>query len=59
MKKESQSKQSSQTNTEKEKQCPFDKTLKCENCRLYDSDSKRCIFRSILWNLAGIDMKTR
>ena len=51
MKKENQSKQSSQTNIEKEKFCPFDETLKCENCRLYqpvwseDAKGKKyCVF---------------
>jgi len=43
---------------EKQKQCPFNPELKCENCRLYGKTAQgwRCVFKSIQWAVDGIDM---
>ena len=43
----------------KEKICPFNPTLKCEDCRLFikaSAKGPRCIFEEILWSLQGIDL---
>ena len=50
----------SQTKTEKpkEKKCPFNPDLSCENCRLFGGGNSgfRCVFHSIQWAVEGIDM---
>ena len=42
---------------EKEKACPFNPELSCEDCRLYQKMDMRgsfCVFQSILWTLTDV-----
>ena len=42
----------------KEKKCPFNQDLSCEDCRLFGGGNAgmKCVFHSIQWAVEGLDL---